>query len=137
MLQSETDYVYHPQARPLTCTAEFDTVEKTSKLFTKIILLIAALMTFPLDNWMLAAAYSGVVGAMAATAWLSRFPRYRVGLGAVLFVVSDLFIFSREAGVLPESITSWLIWPLYFGGQFLIATGVVQTLRGKSFTQRG
>ena len=30
--------------------------------------LIAALMTFPLDNWMLAAAYSGVVGAMAATA---------------------------------------------------------------------
>ena len=99
--------------------------------------LIAALMTFPLGNWMLAAAYSGVVGAMAATAWLSRFPRYRVGLGAVLFVVSDLFIFSREAGVLPESITSWLIWPLYFGGQFLIATGVVQTLRGKSFTQRG
>ena len=99
--------------------------------------LIAALMTFPLDNWMLAAAYSGVVGAMAATAWLSRFPRYRVGLGAVLFVVSDLFIFSREAGVLPESITSWLIWPLYFGGQFLIATGVVQTLRGKNFTQRG
>ena len=99
--------------------------------------LIAALMTFPLDNWMLAAAYSGVVGAMAATAWLSRFPRYRVGLGAVLFVVSDLFIFSREAGVLPESITSWLIWPLYFGGQFLIATGVVQTLRGKSSTQRG
>lgn len=99
--------------------------------------LIAALMTFPLDNWMLAAAYSAVVGAMAATAWLSRFPRYRVGLGAVLFVVSDLFIFSREAGVLPESITSWLIWPLYFGGQFLIATGVVQTLRGKNFTQRG
>ena len=99
--------------------------------------LIAALMTFPLDNWMLAAAYSGVVGAMAATAWLSQFPRYRVGLGAVLFVVSDLFIFSREAGVLPESITSWLIWPLYFGGQFLIATGVVQTLRGKNFTQRG
>ncbi len=99
--------------------------------------LIAALMTFPLDNWMLAAAYSGVVGAMAATAWLSRFPRYRVGLGAVLFVVSDLFIFSREAGVLPESITSWLIWPLYFGGQFLIATGVVQTLRDKNFTQRG
>ena len=77
---------------------------------------------------MLATAYSAVVGAMAAAAWMSRFPRYRVGLGAVLFVVSDLLIFAKEAEVLPGSITGWLIWPLYFGGQFLIATGVVQTL---------
>ena len=53
MLQSETDCVYHPQARPLTCTAEFDTVEKTSKLFTKIILLIAALMTARVIVWFL------------------------------------------------------------------------------------
>ena len=51
MLQSETDCVYHLQARPLTCTAEFDTVEKTSKLFTKIILLIAALMTARVIVW--------------------------------------------------------------------------------------
>ena len=104
---------------------------------------LALLIGTPLASYILSgqqvqiALYATFLGAMAATAWLSRFPRYRVGLGAVLFVVSDLFIFSREAGVLPESITSWLIWPLYFGGQFLIATGVVQTLRGKSFTQRG
>lgn len=90
---------------------------------------IAGLMTYPLDNWMLATAYSGVVGAMAAAAWTSRFPRYRVGMGAVLFVVSDLLIFAREASVLPDGVTSWLIWPLYYGGQFLIAVGVVQTLR--------
>ena len=51
MLQSKTDCVYHPQARPLTCAAEFDTVEKTSKLFTKIILLIAALMTARVIVW--------------------------------------------------------------------------------------
>ena len=51
MLQSETDCVYLPQARLLTCTAEFDIVEKTSKLFTKIILLIAALMTARVIVW--------------------------------------------------------------------------------------
>lgn len=91
--------------------------------------LIAGLMTFPLPNWTLATAYSGLVGAMAAAAWMSRFGRYRVGVGAVLFVVSDLLIFAREASVLPDLVTGWLIWPLYFGGQFLIAVGVVQTLR--------
>ena len=66
---------------------------------------------------------------MASTAWMSHFPRYRVGIGAVLFVVSDWLIFSRmgpfDLGVLPH----YLIWPLYFAGQFMIATGVVQTLR--------
>ncbi|MEC8714721.1 MAG: lysoplasmalogenase [Pseudomonadota bacterium] len=91
--------------------------------------LIAALLTYPVENWQVAAVYSGVVGAMAAAAWTSRFPRYQVGSGAVLFVVSDLIIFGREGGAVPDLVGDWLIWPLYYGGQFLIATGVVQTLR--------
>ncbi len=95
--------------------------------------LIAASLTYPLPNWMLATAYSFLVAAMAAAAWTSRFPRYRVGLGAVMFVASDLLIFAREAGALSPSVGEWLIWPLYYGGQFLIATGVVQTLRGRIF----
>lgn len=90
---------------------------------------IAALMTYPVENWQLATAYSAIVSLMAASAWISRFPRYRVGIGAVLFVVSDLLIFAGEAGRLPREFTSLLIWPLYYGAQFLIATGVVQTLR--------
>ena len=61
-----------------------------------------------------------------------KFPRYRVGLGAVLFVVSDWLIFSRmgpfDLGVLPDI----LIWPLYFAAQLMIATGVVQVLRGET-----
>ena len=91
--------------------------------------LVAGLMTYPLDNWQIATAYSLVVGAMAAAAWTSRFPRYRVGVGAVLFVVSDLVIFGKESGHVSPELAEWLIWPLYFGGQFLIATGVVQTIR--------
>ena len=90
---------------------------------------LAGLLTYPLDNWYLAALYALVVGAMAGAAWTSRFPRYRVGLGAVLFVVSDLVIFAREAGHMSVELADWFVWPLYYCGQFLIATGVVQTLR--------
>lgn len=41
------------------------------------------------------AVYSLGLALMAATAWLSRFPRFRVGIGALMFVVSDLIIFGR------------------------------------------
>ena len=91
---------------------------------------IAAAMTRPLPNRELATAYSGLVGLMAAAAWMSRFPRYRVGIGAVMFVASDLLIFARESQTLPGELTEWFIWPLYYAAQFLIVTGVVQTLRG-------
>ncbi|MFA6220369.1 MAG: lysoplasmalogenase family protein [Erythrobacter sp.] len=90
---------------------------------------IAGSLVYPLPNWVVATVYSAFVGAMAAAAWTSRFPRYRVGTGAVMFVASDLLIFAREGGMLPDLVTGWLIWPLYYGGQFLIAVGVVQTLR--------
>lgn len=75
-----------------------------------------------------AIAYTGGVAVMAATAWASRFPRYRTGIGAMLFLASDLFIFAGEGGTLAKSVTMWLVWPLYFGGQALIAWGVVSTL---------
>lgn len=90
--------------------------------------LIAGLLTAPDPRWPLAAVYAALVGAMAAAAWVSRFPRYRVGMGAVLFVVSDLLIFARETGHAAEYVAWWLVWPLYYAGQFLIATGVVRTL---------
>lgn len=82
------------------------------------------------DTAMLAGAlfYTLVVAVMAATAWTSRFPRYRTGVGAMLFLISDLLIFARIGGALPPGLASMLIWPLYFGGQALIAWGVVTTL---------
>ena len=74
------------------------------------------------------ALYATGLGAMAASAWVSRFPRYRVGLGAVLFVASDLLIFSRLGPLAESPIPVILIWPLYFAGQALIAWGAVTTL---------
>lgn len=90
---------------------------------------LAGTLTYPLDNWWLAALYAALVGAMAGTAWTSRFPRYRVGVGALLFVVSDLVLFAQEAGHISRDLSDWLVWPLYYSGQFLIATGVIQTIR--------
>jgi len=86
-------------------------------------------LCWQLSHDMQVALYGLALGGMASTAWMSRFTRYRVGIGAVLFVVSDWLIFSRlgpfDLGVLPDL----LIWPVYYSAQFLIATGVVQTLR--------
>ncbi len=78
------------------------------------------------------ALYALALGGMAAAAWSSAFPRYRVGLGAVLFVVSDLLIFSRMGPLRASPLPDLLIWPLYYLGQLLICTGAVGFLRGKT-----
>ena len=72
--------------------------------------------------------YALWLGLMAATAWVSRFPRYRTGIGAVMFVASDLLIFAELGPLGVSPLPGLLIWPLYFGGQVLIASGVVRTL---------
>lgn len=74
------------------------------------------------------AIYAAALGVMAATAWASRFPRYRTGIGAMLFVASDLLIFSRAGPLAGSFVPTLLVWPLYFAGQALIAFGVAGTL---------
>lgn len=74
------------------------------------------------------AVYALLLSAMAASAWVSRFPRYRVGIGAMLFVASDLLIFARMGPLAGSAVPGVLIWPLYFAGQAMIAWGVVQAL---------
>ncbi len=74
------------------------------------------------------AVYSLGLSLMAATAWLSRFPRFRVGIGALMFVVSDLIIFGRN-GPWPDNFATGLaVWGLYYFGQLLICVGVVKAL---------
>lgn len=93
----------------------------------------ALLLLTPVLCWLLSGSYEVglyglALGGMAAGAWMSRFPRYRVGTGAVLFVISDLLIFSEMGNINLAPLPHYLIWPLYFVGQLLIAVGVVQTL---------
>jgi len=102
---------------------------------------LVLLVTVPLIAWALPAdraaapgiaLYSTGLGAMAAAAWTSSFPRYRVGLGAVMFVLSDLLIFAHVGPMAHSVLPGLLIWPLYYFGQFLICTGVIGELRSRA-----
>ena len=89
---------------------------------------LIAVWSVPFENRAMIGIYTGFVAAMAAAAWISRFPRYRTGIGAMMFLASDLLIFARLG---PLSGAAWVgfgIWGLYFGGQLLITLGVTQRL---------
>jgi uncharacterized membrane protein YhhN len=98
---------------------------------------VAMLLLTPAIFWLLpadrgeawpSALYGLALGGMAACAWLSAFSRYRVGVGAALFLVSDLLIVAGMGPLMGEPLHQWLIWPLYYVGQLLICLGVVQRL---------
>ncbi|KLE35490.1 lysoplasmalogenase family protein [Aurantiacibacter luteus] len=76
-----------------------------------------------------AAIYGLALGAMAAGAWASDYPRFTVGAGAVLFVVSDLLIFAGMGPLSGSPIPQYLVWPIYYLGQFLLTVGVMTNLR--------
>lgn len=76
------------------------------------------------------ALYATGLSAMAASAWLSRFPRPSVALGAVMFLVSDLLIFARSGPLAGEAWVGVFVWSLYFAGQAMIAMGVTSALSG-------
>ncbi len=92
---------------------------------------LALLVLVPLLAWRLAGQgaitlYAAGLGAMAASAWVSRFSRYRVGLGALAFVASDLLIFARMGPLAHSALPGLLVMPLYYLGQLAICTGVVR-----------
>lgn len=72
--------------------------------------------------------YATGLALMAASAWISRFPRYVTGLGAMAFVVSDLLIFARGGPLAGAFGIDVAVWVLYFLGQAMICVGVVTTL---------
>lgn len=96
-------------------------------LVVPLAVFIAAMLVGPKDMLPIAV-YTFFVASMAASAWTSRFPRYRTGIGAMMFLASDLLIFARIGVLASSALPGLLIWPLYFGGQVLIAWGVVRTL---------
>lgn len=101
-------------------------------------LAVALLLLTPALFWLMpaerseawpTALYGLALGGMAACAWMSDFSRYRVGIGAVLFLVSDVLIVAGGGPLMGEPLHPLLIWPLYYLGQLLICLGVVQRLR--------
>ena len=78
------------------------------------------------------AIYGVALGLMAASAWMSDFPRMRVAAGALLFVLSDLLIFAEMGPLSGSAIPEYMVWPIYYLGQFLITVGVITTLRKRN-----
>lgn len=103
----------------------------TQKLIGASLLIGTPLVSYLLSGEVQIAIYASFLGAMASAAWMSHYPRYRVGTGAVLFVLSDWLIFARMGSFDTEPLPALLIWPLYYAGQLMIATGIVQCLRGE------
>ena len=97
-------------------------------LVIPVAVLIAWLL--PADRGLLpgAAVYALFVAAMAAAASTSRFPRYLTGIGAMMFVASDLLIFARMGPLAGAAWVSLAIWLLYYVGQLMIALGVRRVL---------
>lgn len=74
------------------------------------------------------ALYSTGLALMAACAWICRFPRAMTGLGALMFVVSDLLIFARGGPLAGQAWVGYGVWILYYFGQVLIVLGGVRGL---------
>lgn len=99
------------------------------KLIGLTLLTATPMVSYLLSGQVEVAIYAAFLGAMASAAWMSHYPRYRVGTGAVLFVMSDWLIFARLGTNDLAPLPDLLIWPLYYIGQVMIATGIVQCLR--------
>lgn len=70
-----------------------------------------------------------VLGGMAGAAWVSSFPRYRVGLGAVFYVISSIVSLAGAGSLTDSGLPGLIAWPLFYLGHFLMCIGVIQTLR--------
>ncbi len=78
------------------------------------------------------ALYAVGLSSMAVSAWISRFPRNRVGVGALMFLASDLLIFARAGPLAGAHWVGFWVWSLYFLGQVLICVGVISALKRDS-----
>ncbi len=75
-------------------------------------------------------AYPAISGSMAACAIASRFPRWNNGLGASLFVMSDVIFFWDFGFYNGSGTLGWMVWLCFFAGIALIAHGAIRGPQG-------
>lgn len=66
------------------------------------------------------------LGGMAASAWISTFPRSRVGLGAALIVAGNVLEIAAAGD--GRNALALLAWPLFYLGNLILASGVAGEL---------
>ncbi|WP_156254818.1 lysoplasmalogenase family protein [Sandarakinorhabdus oryzae] len=96
-------------------------------------LIMPPLLTPASQPWGLTMVYAVLLTGMAASLWLSRFPRL-AALGAIAFVLSDTILVLRMGGghLVGPVVDGALVWALYFGGQWLITLGVGRGLLARA-----
>jgi len=73
--------------------------------------------------------YTLALALMAGTAWTSRFPLRRTGIGSLMLVAANILLFVRLGPAPHAPGINLAIWSLYFGGQTLVCLGVTETLK--------
>jgi uncharacterized membrane protein YhhN len=107
---------------------------RTGPTVPALIAVAVALASYQLSGDRGVGLYAASLGLMAGTALVSR--HRLAGLGAILFVVSDLLIFARIGPLAASPLPGLLIWPTYFAGQALIAWSVVSELARENLHDR-
>ncbi|APG63703.1 hypothetical protein LPB140_07930 [Sphingorhabdus lutea] len=73
--------------------------------------------------------YALIIAMMSASAWTSSFGRYRVGIGAMIFIISDLFIFAQNGIIGPKWWIDPIIWFSYYFAVLMMTLGVNQKIK--------
>lgn len=68
--------------------------------------------------------YTAALVGMATAALLSKFPVKLVGLGAILFVISDSVLGARQFLNMPD-FTGYIVWSTYYMAELLMTLGVM------------
>lgn len=68
--------------------------------------------------------YTAALVGMATAALFSKFPVKLVGMGAILFVVSDSVLGARQFLTMPE-FTGYIVWGTYYAAELLMTLGVM------------
>lgn len=126
----------HGMAIALYMRHRREKIAPSQKLAAAALLLLTPVIVWQLnrdpDSAWTVTIYAVALGGMAGAAWTSSFPRYRVGAGAVLLVLTTLLDLARTGPLASQEWPELLVWPLYYLGQFLICTGIIQTLRKRA-----
>lgn len=126
-------FTYHMLAMSLYLRHPREHTTATQKAAALAMLLLTPVLAWllPADRMIAppVALYGLALGGMASCAWMSAFPRYRVGIGAALLLASDLIVIAGIGPLMGQQLPEAVAWPIYYVGQLLITVGVVQTLR--------
>jgi uncharacterized membrane protein YhhN len=87
-------------------------------------------LLLPAGERLLPTLYALLLCTMAASALASRFPRPLLGLGALLFVVSDTLLIMRLGGHMigPAFLHGLAVWGSYWAAQALIFAGIATSI---------